>query len=195
MNSITLNIRLRYVVLFLGSIITTIATIWLNKLGLLESNKDVLEVISVGVALTTLVYTAMAVQLSTKIRAEDLRLKKVEIALDFMKQSAQPEMVRAIRIIADIKKEMHNLDNLEAIKLIEASSEKTEALILNFNYFERLGLIVRLNAADENALKEYFSVPVRRIWYPFNQWIIAKRAEVQTPDLFSEFEFLANRWK
>ena len=195
MDSITLNIRLRYVILFLGFAVTTITTIWLNKSGLLGTDKDVLEVISVGVALTTLVYTAMAVQLTSKIRIEDLRLKKIEIALDFMKQSAQPEMVKAIRIIADIRKEIHALENSEAVKLIEASSEKTEALIFIFNYFERLGLMVRLNAADEKALKEYFSVPVRRMWHPFSQWITAKRTEVQTSDLFCEFEFLANRWK
>ena len=62
------------------------------------------------------------------------------------------------------------------------------------NYFERLGIIVRLGAADEQALRDYYCASVKRYWHSFRPWIDEMRNEFQDSALFSETEKLVTRW-
>jgi len=128
------------------------------------------------------------------VRLELPRLESLSHAMDFMSKSNSPDMVRALRIAADLRRETHGRDRNEFVKAVKASSERTEALIMILNHLEHLGITVRLQAATEEPLKEYYGVPVRRAWHLYGAWIAFKRVEVQTADLYSEVEFFAKRW-
>jgi hypothetical protein len=183
------------VVLGLGLILTILAAFLLKELGWVAELKDLVPVVSAGIALTALAYLAMTFHTNTEVRVEELRLKRLEYAMNFIERSSAPDMVKAIRVAADIRKESVGKSADEIVQMIENDPAKTEALVMIFNYFERLGIVVRLGAADEVALKEYYSVPIRRYWHLYNSWVVARRNELQTTDLFCEVERLANRWR
>lgn len=194
MDTLKLSFRLRFVVLISGVLISAGAVALFVYFQWATSPKELLPVVSAGIALTALAYAAMNVHLTTSIKAEELRLKRLEYALNFIDRSAMPDMVKAIRVIAELRKAAQGKEGKEVVQMIEGDPTRSEALIMVFNYFERLGIIVRLDAADENALKDYYSAPIRRYWHSFSSWVSAKRDELQTTDLFCEFEYLAKRW-
>ncbi len=112
-----------------------------------------------------------------------------------MEGSATPHIVKAIELATRLRMEMKKPDSPGLLPLVQQTPEYNEALITVFNYFERLGIIVRLEAADETALRDYFSSPVKRYWHTYADWVASKRNEVQTTDLFCEIEALTQRWK
>jgi hypothetical protein len=193
MDNIVLYLKLRYAVLILGLIFTATVLFAFLYFQWATSPKDLVPVASVCIALIALSYAVMTLHQNTFIRAEELRLKKLDYAMNFIELSSTPEMVKAFRISYGLREDVQENTPRDLVQLIDNDPEKMEALILVFNYFERLGIIIRLNAADEQALKEYYEIPVKQYWSQFYQWVNSKRT-ASHPKLFCEMEFLVNRW-
>lgn len=193
MDKIELYIKLRYALLIFGLLFTASVLFAFHYFQWTTSPKDLAPVASVCIALIGLGYVAMSLHQNIFIRTEELRLKKLEYAMNFIGQTSSQEMVKAFRISFELRETIQNSAPKDLVQLIDSEPEKMEALILVFNYFERLGLVVRLNAADEQALKEYYGIPIRQYWLQFQAWVESKR-KVAGPQLFSEIEGLVNRW-
>lgn len=194
MDNITLVVRLRYAVLILGIIFTAVVSFSFLYFQWASSPKELIPIISACVALIALCYAAMTLHLNTEIRVEELRIRKLEYAMSFIERSSMPDMATAFRICYNLRKTMGKKTTEELIQLIEDDKEVLEAMIIVLNYFERLGIIIRFSAADEQALKDYYSVPIQSIWSLFHEWIEAKRKTSGSKNLFCELEFLIHRW-
>lgn len=185
---------MRYSILIVvGLVVTAALLLVFIHWELAQSPNDLVQVASVCIALIALGYTAMTLQQSTSIRAEELRLKKLDYAMTFIERSSMPEMARAFRIVAGLRKKVEGQSPEEVVKLIDDDPDHMESVIMVFNYFERLGIIIRLNAADEQALRDYYISPVQQYWSLFRAWVDEKRRS-RGSDTFCEIEYLVNRW-
>lgn len=192
MDSVNINFTFRYVTLVLGTLITLVF-VWLAYVGN-QKAEILISVIAAGAAITALIYTAINSHFSAKIHVEQLRTKKLENAMYFIETSNTPDMVKAVHIGVNLQKEVSGKSSDEIKALINSSEEKRQALIMILNYFERMGVIVRKNAADEEVLKEYWHAAVKRYYHCFEPWILSARNELQDAALFLETKNLTKRW-
>ena len=192
MDQVHINFRLKYITLLIGVAVTSVTTIMAGV-----KDRPVSELIALagtGTALTALVYTAINSQFTSEVHLEQLRLKKLENAMTFIEYSSTPEMVNAVNIAQELRSEVREKTVKEIASILEASKEKKRSLIMIFNYFERLGIVVRLGTADEQALRDYYHTAVKRYWQSFKPWIEAQRNDLDNT-LFAEMEALVDRWK
>jgi hypothetical protein len=196
MDQLHVNFRLKYVTLIVGAVVTFGVACFLASRSQPSSLPDLLiPAITAGIAITALIYTAINSEFTSRVHMEQLRVTKLDKAMSFIEKSSSLEMAKAVHVGVALRDEVKgkNLDQINAI--LAASSEKYESLIIIFNYFERMGILVRFDAADESALREYYRAAVIRYWHSFQVWIEDKRNVFQDQDLFHEFETLVKKWK
>lgn len=192
MDSVNVNFKFRYVTLVLGAL-TTLLFVLLAYVGG-QSSEILISVTAAGSAITALIYTAINSHFTARIHVEQLRTKKLENAMYFIETSNTPDMVKAVHIGVNLQKEVKEKTSDQIRSLINSSEEKRQALIMILNYFERMGVIVRKEAADEEVLKEYWHAAVKRYYHCFEPWILSARNELQDAALFVETENLTKRW-
>jgi hypothetical protein len=192
MDQLHINIRLKYVTLLSGVLITAavVGFFWYKA----QPVNVLFSAIAAGTAITALVYTAINSQFTSQVYVEQLRVKKLENAMTFIEYSTSPEMVQAVDTGVALREEIKGKSPAEVKQLLANSPDKKKALIMIFNYFERLGVIVKLGAADEEALRHYYHAAVKRYWHSFRPWVEDMRNELQDAALFSETEYLVHRW-
>lgn len=192
MDQVQVNFKLKYITLIFGLIVTIVAV----GVGVYKSLPigNLLSLFAAGVALTALVYTAINSHFSSQVHLEQLRIKKLENSMIFIEYSSSPEMIRAVSVGMAFRNEVKGKNGKEITSIFSSEPEKKEAIIMIFNYFERLGIVVRSGAADEEALKEYYRGAIRRYWHSLSPWIKDLRAEYQDDNLMKEMEYLLERW-
>lgn len=192
MDQLHINFRLKYVTLFAGVLCTTVigGVVWYKS----QPVDILISVFAAGTAVTALVYTAINSQFTSHVHLEQLRVKKLENAMTFIEYSSSTALVEAINTGVALREEIKGKTPAEIEQLLKDAPEKKKALIIIFNYFERLGIMVRLGAADEQALRDYYQSPVKRYWHSFRPWIDGLRNELQDAGLFTETESLVKRW-
>ena len=195
MDEIKLNVKVPFATLFIGLFLTALASLLVGYVVKGSSITDVLGTSGLGIAGTTLIYAALQFHLSNQIRMEELRIQRLEKSLEFMANISEPSMANMLRITALVAKELSSGTGKSAIEIVESDESHHAAVVAALNYLERLAIMVRFDAADESILRDFFSVPVRRTWHNYHDWIATKRQEWHTNDLFAELEWLADRWK
>ena len=192
MDQLNVNIRLKYVTLLAGVFGTAlvVAFFWHKT----QPINVLFSVIAAGTAVTALVYTAINSQFTNQVHIEQLRVKKLENAMTFIEYSTSPQMVQSVECGVALRDEVKGKSAQDIKLLLENAPDKKRSLIMIFNYFERLGVLVRLGAADEDALRNYYQAAVKRYWHSFRPWVEYMRNELQDTALFSEIEGLVDRW-
>lgn len=194
MGEIEFTIRLKYIILITGLLIISSLSLLLT----IYADSKILErsssVFGVGIAVLSVVYSALSLHQSNQIRKEELRIKKAEYAMDFISETNDPEFSSRFIDCIKLRDEISDKSGEELDNVIESNDEYHEALTSVLNYLERLGVLVNSGSADEKVLMDYFQSPVRIYWHAFSGWIERKRRERETQDLFCEFEKLAEKW-
>ena len=192
MDQLSINVRINYITLIVGVLITAaiVLVAWKSS----QKPEVLLSIVAAGAAVTALVYTAINSQFTRQVHLEELRVKKLENAMAFIERSTSSEMIQAINLGVALREEVRGKNSDQVKQIIKSSPRKKEALVMIFNYFERLGVIVRLEAADEQALKDYYQAAIRRYWHSFNPWVHEIRSDLQDTTIFTETEKLVKRW-
>ncbi len=194
MDEVKVSFRLKYVVLVVGLVLLVAGAIVYSKY---VPNATILEVVAIagaGVALLALIYSAMNHHQNTQIHLEMLRIRKIEQSVRIVEQFGAPEMAPYIRTCIELRKQVAGAEPRAIYDTIESKTQNHDAVVAVLNFFEALGIVVRMGGADERLLREYFSPVVHRYWNSLHEWIFKKRGELGSQDLFSELEFLVRRW-
>lgn len=189
-----ITIRIRFVVLIFGLLLTAVFAllVWLEPSS---SWNDLFLSIAAGIGLTSLVYQAINTRLYIELRNESLRLEQKKNAMYLIEATNTKEMSEAILTGVKLREELQiEAAGVNTIEEKMGIKENKHAIILIFNFYERLALAVQNDYANEEILKEYFQTSMKRYWDLFNGWITKSRREWNDDTLLIEFENIKNKW-
>jgi hypothetical protein len=156
LDQINLAVRIKFVTLIVGLPIIAFAVYAYPKLVANAAPSEIVAVGAAGVALLTLIYSALNHHQANQIYSEQLRIQKIRSSMEIIDHFHVAEMTTYIRIGSELRKEVYGKNRREIAILLNAEPEKKEALIAILNYIESFGIVIRMNGAHEDMLGMHF---------------------------------------
>ncbi|HNJ41323.1 MAG TPA: hypothetical protein PKZ53_12590, partial [Acidobacteriota bacterium] len=94
MDTLALNIRIRYATLILGLLITVVVTVWVYKTTDTPQPKDIVPVAAALIAMTALVYAAMSFHVNVQLNEIKLLQDKKQFSLSLISEWHKPDMAK-----------------------------------------------------------------------------------------------------
>ncbi len=194
MDNISFSIKIKYVTLVVGLGLTAIVTGLYLYQSTTVSITEISAIVGSGVALTTLIYTAININVTNRIQAESLILQKRNKAGEYIKRFTEPDISLCATKCIRLRKKIDGMSQDEIIVYLDQHEKEVESLHTLLNYYESIGVATRYGAIDEEIIREFFGEAFKRYWHVFSPYIQNKRNVFQTQRLFKEIEFLVKKW-
>lgn len=191
------SIKIKYVTLTICALLTLIALLWLRAKGGDNATFDnYLKIGGFGTALTTLIYTAMNLNLVYQAQIANQRLSQKKYSSGLINKYSSPSYIKLTQLAHDLKIDIKNLDS----KQVAAHLNKPEntqfkhALAVTLNFLEHLAICIEHDLADEDLLYDYFKSIVVANYFALKTFIEQTRLERSNNRIFVKFEELAISW-
>ena len=158
--------------------------------------------IAIGVAVALLQLQAAMVQArGTMLQVvhavdqsrEDVQHRRLDVSFQLMATWNEPDVVEAARVVRPVLKSATGKAPAEILALLQKEEAKGQAFKKIFDFFENVGLAVRVGYADRPTLCLYYAKAVERYYATFEGYVGALRAT--QPGLYEQFEWLYREWK
>jgi len=199
-DQIRLTVTVKYVVLIGGVFATSAMThYYLTHLAVqpIDWSKEITPVsriVAARVALTTLIYAAINVNLISQIQKKQLELEKKKYAAEFVKAWYEPEMTEANVKTRKFINEYSENDKEKLLREITQDFDANVAATRISNFLEQMAHAIKFGLADEHYLRSFFFTIVRQRWHLLKPLIEQKRAIDQSDGFMCEFEEMSRRW-
>lgn len=195
MDTIKINLRIKGAILITGSMVTIVVALCFLKYGnSISMFNDILKIVGAGIALTTLVYTSVSINLAYKIQMENMQLKRKSYAIGFMTENHSEEMVKCSMVCIKIKEDLKTLSTKEGIKYIMDNNSRFTSIVSSLNFLEKIANAMKYQAADEGIIKEAFQDKFSFYYHNFRDFIEYMREERHSDNLWSDFQKFAIDW-
>lgn len=189
------TIRLKYVILIIGILLTILTIIAIKVWGGTLFNLDIcLKVIGSGIALTALVYATINVHLLYETNEFNYQLKLKENSSNLISEFSDPEMAKLTTLSHSLKKDIKDLNTKEITDFLKNNHEKYLAIVTMLNFYEKLAIFIEHKLVDEKLLKDYFRGVVINTYHVMIGYIGNIRKEKENQKVFEKFENLAKSW-
>lgn len=197
MDTLSYNLNLPYKFFWIGLTITALTTLFVSTYHHLDVTQ-IATLIATGFTLTTLAYAALTFNLNLKVNEEKLSFEKKLLAINFISEWHHPDMsgfVRTTRLIRDDLKPNVNQGNDHVVTLLNSDPAKREAVITILNYFEKVAVAIKYDAADDQVLRDYLAGPLRLNFHAFEPFINHLRGFYNDHKLFELLATMSKRWE
>ena len=196
MDTITMVLRFKYIILIVGFILTGIAIIlnaWHNQWSI--SLDNAIKIIGLGIGVTTAVYAAMNLRHIYESHQEEITNKKKAYSMHLMELWLEPEMTETSSNANLLLKEINETnDTDQAYSLFNEKHDERHSLLSILNYFELLSISIDNNVADEYMLKQFFRGIVVYHYNNMASIIEIRRQKSNNQKIFKDFQNLAEKW-
>jgi hypothetical protein len=194
MDTLKVNIKVRYMTLLIGFLATVAVTIWAFFASSSHEPKDIVPVTAAGIAATALVYAAMSLHANQILNEQKLLQEKKQLSLNLIGEWHRPDMAKLTILGAALRKEIKDLRPKEVMDILTNDQEKQMAVVSMLNYMEKMAISVDVGVADEETLREFFGSIVRLNYHALKGFIEHRRTELSDATVFIKYENLARRW-
>ena len=194
MDTLNVNVRVRYITLLIGFLATVAVTIWAFFASSSHEPKDIVPVTAAGITATALVYAAMSLHANQILNERKLLQEKKQLSLNLIGEWHKPDMAKLTIVGAAVRKEVKDLHPKEVVDILTNDKEKQMAVVSMLNYMEKMAISVDVGVADEETLREFFDSIVRLNYHALRGFIEYRRTELSDASVFIKYEGLAKRW-
>ena len=214
-DALKIKLELKYIVLIIGVSISIIGCLYLffilqeaTSLTLNTKIETLSIVFTSGIGLTTLIYTAININLITyKSKIDEERynenkeIERQRYSSYFIKEwygetiNHHHILLREYR--TRLKTAINSQDNVEINKIkdeLRNSLETRSSLIAMSNFLEHMCQEIEQKLADEKYLKSYFNLVLNECYYDFFWYIKEVREIHKTDDICFYMESVVRRW-
>jgi hypothetical protein len=151
---------------------------------------------ALGVAAAILQFQAQTDQLHAQASQNHaaVRHSRVQVAFEYMRRwndesfrATLPEATAALEGVAGKSPEQIH-------EYLGKNDAQRKALMAVFNLFEDIGLAVRTGYADDEALCQFFSEPVKRYFSTLRPWLDFYRAKTGRHGAYEHYQWLNESW-
>lgn len=198
MNKMKVNFEVKYIVVFLIIIFVLGLILFyvLYRNGVSYTLTDIMGYAAGSVAIMTLIYHALSLESQHKFHQQNLFLTRNQYAYDVVSKFNDPHMTNALQFLYKIDKEKDTFfpdkkvqDFLDYIKENHADRQK---IIMIFNYFEQLSILVKNKHIEEKIIKDSF----RTVF--INTFVLMKPyidyCQQDNRSTWCNYEALAGKW-
>ncbi len=195
------SVRIKYVTLIVGILLTLVSMILYNYLMPLSSTffindkiNTIIQIFGIGIALTSLTYVAANQHFLLKSKREENLLQVKKYTLDLIRVWSTKEMFEFASIARKAWYNKGEKSDSEYVKEIINDESTYIAIISIINFFELISQVIDEKVVDEKMLRNYYCIIVRNYKERYFPLIRHARREDKSELIACDFEKLAIRW-
>lgn len=200
-DTLSFKVEVRWIFLFLFAI--AVIGIIIFKFWYIDNNKpfgiqEIMAYSAGSVAILTLLYHALSLEYTRKFNQETILLQRHQYTYDVISKINDFEMSRALNTYSWIKKNQSDLfkDNKVQPFLDELNKEADNSrqlhVVMLFNYFEHLSILVENKYIEEEIVKQAFNALFVGSYSIMRPYIEFKQSSSR--QAWYHFECLAKKW-
>ena len=193
MDNIKIQIKIRYITLFVSLLLTLIISV---TYYISEKNLELtLAMVGAGIALTAVIYSAISTNLIYQIESEKFENERKKISMDFIEKWSNPEMSKLNSKASYALLKIQSLNDEELKTYLTENQDKQMAILNLLNLFENISIAVNNKIADEEILKSFYKEILCPSYSQLKKIISIIRHQEKNQNYWSEYETLIEKWK